>query len=111
MAETIWGVPPVPESGTSTSRGRDVLCLPIAGRTDRAIGNALFIGTRTVEGHIARIFGKLGVHTRAAAISAALGAGLVALPIQPAAYPEFRAIQDETTFPPPQTGRPSYPSP
>jgi non-specific serine/threonine protein kinase len=55
-----------------TRRECDVLKLLVAGRSDREIADTLFIGVRTAEGHVARILDKLGVHTRAAAISAAM---------------------------------------
>ena len=63
-----------------TQREREVLQLLVAGKTDRAIGEALFIGTRTVESHVARIFEKLGVHTRAAAVATAIATGLAVPP-------------------------------
>ena len=45
--------------------------------TDPAIAAALFISARTVENHVARILAKLGVHTRTAAATAAIAAGLI----------------------------------
>jgi predicted ATPase/DNA-binding CsgD family transcriptional regulator len=60
-----------------TAREMEVLHLLAAGRSDREIGAALFISWRTAQGHVARICGKLGVSTRAAAVSAALRQGLV----------------------------------
>jgi len=59
-----------------TSREVDVLRLLAAGHSDRAIGETLFLSVRTVEGHVANILGKLGVHSRTAA--AALAAELAA---------------------------------
>jgi non-specific serine/threonine protein kinase len=66
--------------GTLSPRELDVIRLLAAGKTDREIGAALFISTRTVEGHVARILEKLGVRTRTAAASVALAAGLVEAP-------------------------------
>jgi DNA-binding CsgD family transcriptional regulator len=66
-----------------TRRECDVLKLLVAGRSDREIADTLFIGVRTAEGHVARILEKLGVHTRAAAVSAALNGRLVASPPAP----------------------------
>jgi len=66
-----------------TRREREVLQLLVAGKTDRAIAEELFIGTRTVESHVAHIFEKLGVHSRAAAAAAAVAAGYVDPPNPP----------------------------
>lgn len=57
-------------------RERDVLALLVAGQTNPAIAEALFISVRTVENHIAHILAKLGVSTRTAAVTAAIAAGL-----------------------------------
>jgi DNA-binding NarL/FixJ family response regulator len=71
-------VPPTSTHGISlTPREDEILRLLAAGQTDPAIAAALFISVRTVEHHVARIFAKLGVHTRTAAATAALANGLV----------------------------------
>src|SRR5215203_3917698 len=71
-------VPPTSTHGISlTPREDEILRLLAAGQTDPAIATALFISVRTVEHHVARIFAKLGVHTRTAAATAALANGLV----------------------------------
>ena len=44
----------------------DVLRRLVAGASNREIADALYISPRTVQGHLASIFGKLGVGTRAA---------------------------------------------
>jgi non-specific serine/threonine protein kinase len=68
----------IAEVGPSLSpREREIVLLLAAGKTNRAIGEALFIGERTVESHVARIFRKLEVQTRAEAVDAARAAGLV----------------------------------
>jgi DNA-binding CsgD family transcriptional regulator len=61
-----------------SARELEVLRLLVAGRTDREIGEALFISPRTAQGHVAHIFEKLGVSTRTAAVAAALQSGLLA---------------------------------
>ena len=60
-----------------TPRERDVLRLLIKGQTDRQIADSLFISPRTAQGHVARLFDKLGVSTRTAAVAAALQADMV----------------------------------
>src|SRR5918995_6585285 len=57
-----------------TERELDVLRLVVAGRTDRGIAEALFIGHRTAQTHVANILGKLGVTSRTAAATAAIAA-------------------------------------
>lgn len=70
--------PPERADGASlTPREAEILRMVTSGMTDPAIAAALFISTRTVENHVARIFGKLGVRTRAAATAAAISRGLV----------------------------------
>jgi non-specific serine/threonine protein kinase len=64
-----------------TRREYEVLRLLVAGRSDREIAEALFIGIRTAEGHVSRILDKLGVRSRAAAIAAALNDHLVEPPM------------------------------
>jgi non-specific serine/threonine protein kinase len=66
-----------------TAREFEVLRLLVAGRTDRQIGDALFISARTAQAHVGHIFTKLGVSTRTAAVAVALSSGLV--PNTPAA--------------------------
>jgi len=63
-----------------SERELEVLRLLVAGQTDRAIGEALFISHRTVEFHVSRILAKLGAGKRSGAVAAALAAGLVAPP-------------------------------
>ena len=44
-----------------THREREVLCLLVAGRTDRKIAESLTISPRTVNRHMSNIFSKLEV--------------------------------------------------
>jgi non-specific serine/threonine protein kinase len=57
---------------TLTQRERDVMRLLIAGQTDREIAESLFISPRTAQGHVARLFDKLDVSTRTAAVALAI---------------------------------------
>ncbi len=71
--ETTAPAPP----GLLTARENEILRLLVLGMTDPEIATTLFISVRTVENHVAHILAKLGVHTRTAAVSAALAAGIV----------------------------------
>lgn len=55
-----------------TRRQAEVLCLLAAEKTTDEIADALFISSSTVRKHFEHIYERLGVHSRAAAISAAL---------------------------------------
>jgi non-specific serine/threonine protein kinase len=55
-----------------TKRELEVLQLLAAGESNRAIGERLFISPTTVASHVAHIFGKLGVDSRAQATAFAL---------------------------------------
>jgi non-specific serine/threonine protein kinase len=65
-----------PASFGLTRREVEVLQLLVDGMSDRLIAEQLFISVRTVEHHVSRIYGKLGVHTRFAAAEIARDAGL-----------------------------------
>lgn len=60
-----------------SARELDVLELLVSGQTDREIAEALYISPRTAQGHVAHIFDKLGVNTRATAVAIAVREGLV----------------------------------
>ena len=47
-----------------TPREREIAELVAAGRSNRAIGDELGIGARTVETHVSRVLAKLGVDSR-----------------------------------------------
>jgi DNA-binding CsgD family transcriptional regulator len=60
-----------------TAREVDVLRLLARGKTNRVIGEELFISEKTVASHVSHIFTKLGVGSRAAATAYAYDNGLV----------------------------------
>jgi DNA-binding CsgD family transcriptional regulator/tetratricopeptide (TPR) repeat protein len=69
-------VPPSPAASLGlTQREAEVLALVAAGRTNRQIGQALFITPKTASIHVSRILAKLGVAGRgeAAAVAHRLG--------------------------------------
>jgi DNA-binding NarL/FixJ family response regulator len=59
-----------------TEREAEVLRLVAAGKTDRQIAADLVLSERTVGRHLANVYNKLGVSSRAAATAFALRAGL-----------------------------------
>lgn len=77
-ARAAWGVPSAGSAGGRelpvTARERDVLYWLGAGKTDNDIADILGISPRTVHKHLQRIYEKLGVETRTAAVVRAMGA-------------------------------------
>ncbi len=75
-ARAAWGVPGAahnPPGGEAlTGREREVLQWLSSGKTDRDIAQILAISPRTVHKHLQRIYEKLGVETRTAAVMRAL---------------------------------------
>jgi DNA-binding NarL/FixJ family response regulator len=69
------GRPPGTAPGTAllSRRERQIAELISSGKTNREIAAELFLSVKTVEGHLAKVFGKLGV-SRRAAVAAAVGA-------------------------------------
>ena len=62
-----------------SDRELDVLRLAAQGLTNKAIGHTLQISDRTVQGHLANIYGKLGVASRTEAVTTALRLGWIVL--------------------------------
>ncbi|HKE73722.1 MAG TPA: AAA family ATPase [Acidimicrobiales bacterium] len=60
-----------------TPREAEVLALVAEGRTNRQIGEALFISEKTASVHVSRLLAKLGASNRAEAAAAARRAGLL----------------------------------
>jgi DNA-binding NarL/FixJ family response regulator len=72
-----------PGLGALSSREMEVLALVAAGRTNKAIADALFVSPNTVKTHVGSLLGKLGAESRSqlaaiAARSGILGGGTVA---------------------------------
>lgn len=73
---------PAPAEGSLTQRETEVLALAAEGLASAAIAHRLFISPGTVKLHLHHAYRKLGVRNRAAAVCAALQAGLIAAPAQ-----------------------------
>ena len=58
-----------------TDREMEVLSLVAKGDTNKAIGVQLSISDRTVQGHLAHIFGKLQASSRTEAVMKAVSLG------------------------------------
>ena len=63
-----------------TGREADVLDLLMAGRTNRAIAEALFLSPKTVERHVSAILAKLDASTRQEAVARARELGISTSP-------------------------------
>ena len=66
----------VPE-GRLSPREVEVLGLVAAGRSNRQIGQDLFLSEATVKSHLVHIFGKLGVSSRTSAVASARASGTI----------------------------------
>ena len=64
---------------TLTARELEVVRLAARGLTNKAIGRELGISDRTVQGHLANIYGKLGVNSRTEAVTEALKQGWITI--------------------------------
>ncbi|MFE7789735.1 response regulator [Streptomyces sp. NPDC057460] len=62
---------------TLTRRETEVLALVAVGLSNQAIGNRLHLTEGTVKSHLARIYVKLGVDSRTAAVATATELGLI----------------------------------
>ena len=60
-----------------TGREREVLELTANGRSAPQIAEQLFLSTATVKTHLQRLYEKLGVSDRAAAVAEAMRRGLL----------------------------------
>jgi DNA-binding NarL/FixJ family response regulator len=81
MAQLASGKPAGAQEAVEglSERELDVLRLAAKGQTNRAIGRKLNISDRTVQGHLANIFGKLNVNTRTEAVLLAMKQGWLTL--------------------------------
>lgn len=64
-----------PEYEPLTGREEEVLALAAKGYTNKAIGVQLGISDRTVQGHLAKVYGKLDANSRTEAVMRAVSLG------------------------------------
>lgn len=62
-----------------TSRERQCLHLIAEGRTDKLIGNALFLSENTIKVHVGHLYAKLGARNRAHSVALGYETGLLKL--------------------------------
>jgi signal transduction histidine kinase/DNA-binding NarL/FixJ family response regulator len=80
IAGSVGGADDRGSGGPSLSkRQREILALVASGQTNAEIAETLFFATKTVERHVATIFGKLGARNRAHAAALAVSQQLVEL--------------------------------
>jgi DNA-binding NarL/FixJ family response regulator len=72
--------PTAPAGETLTPRETEVLALVARGLSNADIGRTLYIGGATVKTHLLRIFAKLDVNDRTAAVTVAMSRGLLPKP-------------------------------
>jgi DNA-binding NarL/FixJ family response regulator len=72
---TMQRLPEPPEFSHMTNREMDILELLADGMSNRQIARRLFLAEKTVRNYVSRIFTKLEVHDRAAAVLRARDAG------------------------------------
>jgi two-component system, NarL family, response regulator LiaR len=81
VAQVMTGKPAAAAEQVEPLSERELAVLRLAGRglTNKAIGLELGISDRTVQGHLASIYGKLGVASRTEAVTNALKLGWIVL--------------------------------
>lgn len=75
LMDQIAGQHTRPQYEPLTEREMEVLALTAQGYTNKAIGLQLGISDRTVQGHLAKIYGKLDVNSRTEAVMRAVSLG------------------------------------
>lgn len=76
QAETV---PPAADLRNLTEREREILTLLSQGLSNKAIASRLYLSVRTVEGHLAKLYSLLRVHSRTEAMLAAIRSNLASL--------------------------------
>jgi DNA-binding NarL/FixJ family response regulator len=72
--------PSRPTDPTLTTREQEIARFVVDGRSNDEIGAALGIATKTVEGHLRRVFERLGIESRAELSARAVAEGWLEVP-------------------------------
>jgi DNA-binding NarL/FixJ family response regulator len=80
VATRVLGRMRAPADEALSPRELEILGAVARGLSNRAIGRQLYVSEATVKTHLLRIFGKLGVDDRTAAVTVALERGIIRLP-------------------------------
>ncbi|MFB4299563.1 response regulator [Actinomadura sp. NTSP31] len=80
VSARLSAVRAAPAPAVLSARESEVLALVARGLTNAEIGARLFIGQATVKTHLLRVFAKLGVSDRTAAVMAAIEQGVLPRP-------------------------------
>jgi DNA-binding NarL/FixJ family response regulator len=80
VATRVLGRMRAPAEEALSPRELEILGAVARGLSNRAIGRQLYVSEATVKTHLLRIFGKLGVDDRTAAVTVALERGIIRLP-------------------------------
>jgi DNA-binding CsgD family transcriptional regulator len=80
LCDSVVSSVPVVDAGpvSLTRREREIALLAAQGLPSREIGERLFISRRTAENHLAKVYDKYGIRTRAE-LSRLLDGGIAAL--------------------------------
>lgn len=80
VATRVLGRMRAPAEEALSSRELEILAAVARGLSNKDIGRQLYVSEATVKTHLLRIFGKLGVGDRTAAVTVALERGIIRLP-------------------------------
>jgi DNA-binding NarL/FixJ family response regulator len=80
VATRVLGRMRAPAEEALSPRELEILQAVARGLSNKGIGRQLYVSEATVKTHLLRIFGKLGVDDRTAAVTVALERGIIRLP-------------------------------
>jgi DNA-binding NarL/FixJ family response regulator len=80
VATRVLGRMRAPAEEALSSRELEILGAVARGLSNKEIGRQLYVSEATVKTHLLRVFGKLGVDDRTAAVTVALERGIIRLP-------------------------------